>query len=103
MTIKQLFKKVETANEIGRLFDEKYGINLYADHGCRIRSFFTYREFKSYIKETYNTPWAKELLKDFEMDNGLHEGEFVCCFNIKDEKWGIEEIYIVEFDLIKVN
>lgn len=73
MTIKNYFKKVETANEV--ISTLAHGTNdnkeyiFYMDDGYEFYKAKTYKEFKKIINEEFIPSFVKELFeKEFELD-----------------------------------
>ena len=65
MTIKELFKKVELANnEISFIFGDEYAIEYQQQGDIDSKVFTSYEEFKQWVKEEINKPWADILLGD---------------------------------------
>lgn len=68
MTIKELFKKVETVNTIAREFDELFAVEM-KGRGSRSGFIFsTYAEYKEHIEEEYNKPWEIVLKSGIELE-----------------------------------
>lgn len=72
MTIKEMFKKVETYNEIAELFGNRLAeVYFYTfPHG---ESFRSYKDFSKYIRAEYLKEMADEILKH----DGFKPGEVV--------------------------
>lgn len=83
MTIKEMFKKVETYNEIAELLGNRSAkVYFYTfPHG---ESFSTYKDLSKYIRSEYLKEMADEILKY----NGFKAGETVtikCITRFGDE------------------
>ena len=81
MTIKELFKKLEAANEFAKLVGgEEYYITLWDDN--IIGEVSTYKEYRKVIKNVYTYEMVKPLL-DYELvSNSSYIGDFICDYNI---------------------
>ena len=71
MTIKELFKKVETYNEIAELMNTRKASISFYDYGVfHGESFETFNEFRKWLRGTYIKEMADVILKlsDWEFD-----------------------------------
>lgn len=77
MTMKEMFKKVETYNEIAEMMRTDKAYICFADiqgtwsHGER---FTTYPDFRKYIRSEYHKEIADKILKseEFEIDGEIN-------------------------------
>ena len=53
MKIKELFKKIENANEVAKLFNEKYVLQFTSNTGIFPAEFSKYDEFVEFVKDEY--------------------------------------------------
>lgn len=99
MKIKELFKKVEAANEIGRMFDDEYAVCVASgeDHGWEM-TFTTYDDFKKWVKEEINKPWADVLLGNDELKE---QGEGSYYLNTLVNLIYATERFAPDFEIIK--
>ena len=67
MKIKELFKKVEATNEIAKMFDDEYAIRVTDGNDGWEETFTNYDDFKKWVKEEINKPWADVLLGNDEL------------------------------------
>lgn len=101
MTIKQLFNKIERANEISSMFGNEYGISV------QIRNDFTtyktYNDFVSAIKRDYFKWFSKGVLnKENEIENGQSGKEFFMRFTYQVPFETNESIQTIYFTIIKI-
>ena len=76
MKVKELFKKVESANEITRPFGDVYCVRVTSGDDGWEETFSTYYDFKKWVKEEINKPWADILLGAYE----LKEKDNLCYY-----------------------
>lgn len=76
MKVKDLFKKVELTNEITRQFGDVYGVRVTSGDGGWEETFTSYYDFKKWVKEETNKPWADALLGAYE----LKEKDDLCYY-----------------------
>lgn len=72
MKVKELFKKVVAVNEIAKVFGDDYCIRV-TDCGNGWKAEFAcYEDFKKWVKEEINSPWAEVLLGERELKEKRH-------------------------------
>ena len=99
MTIKELFKKMEAANEFATITgDMKHYIQLWDDN--IIGEARTYKEYKKLIKETYVDCMAAPLLECEITKQSSYIGDFVYNYDVTD-MWGYKHIGKIEFEIGK--
>jgi hypothetical protein len=74
MTIKQFFKKVESANEINKAANN-YQVRVVFKDGEDEETFTTWKEYAKYIKDTYQT-WVADPLLNLESDGSIFTTSF---------------------------
>ena len=99
MKIKDLFKKVETANEIAKLFNHKYAIRFLYNGDC-FKICETYSEFKQFVKEEFSTPWEKALLENFDLEQSM-DNDFEQMLKIKNDFWDVDTTFPINFNVVK--
>lgn len=102
MKIKELFKKIETANEVAKIFNEKYVLQFTTNTGIFPAEFSKYDEFVEFVKDEYNDPWAKPLLANFYISTiSTKEEEFVAVLFEDVEPFDEENCFSVNFKIVK--
>ena len=100
MKIKDLFKKVSVANEVGKSLDIKFKVKFvhgefwYDEFICE-----TYKGFIDYVNSEFNTPWAKALKNGEVFEN--EQGSYDFCERIDDYAFDVHEMYRCKFIIIK--
>lgn len=117
MTIKQLFNKIERANEIGSMFGDKYGIEMkkkfFFGGGCiemkevffYFGPYFTYNDFTKALKEKWHKWFVKGVLnKENEVEHGIghSEKEFFMRFTYQVPWETNESIQTIYFTIVKI-
>lgn len=104
MKIKELFKKIETANEVAKIFNEKYVLQFTTNTGIFPAEFSTYDEFAEFVKDQYRDTWANPLLADFYISTiPTDEKEFVAVLFEDVEPFDEKNCFSVHFKIIKSN
>ena len=102
MKIKELFEKIETANEVAKLFNEKYVLQFTANTGIFPAEFSKYDEFVEFVKDEYSDIWAKPLLADFYISTiPTKENEFVAVLFEDVEPFDEKKCFSVHFKIVK--
>ena len=98
MNIKDLFKKVETTNEIAKMFDDEYAVCVTDGNDGWEMTFTTYDDFKQWVKEEINKPWADVLLgKDELKEQG--QGDYYLDTHVN--LIYVTERFTPDFEIIK--
>jgi hypothetical protein len=103
MTIKQLFNKIERANEIGSMFGDKYGIEV-QDGIFFTNTYFTYNDFTKALKEDWQPWFVKGVLnKENEIEHGIghSEKEYFMRFTYQVPWETNESIQTIYFTIVK--
>ena len=104
MKIKELFKKIENANEVAKPFNEKYVLRFTTDPERSPAEFSKYDEFVEFVKDEYRETWAKPLLADFYISTiSTKENEFVAVLFEDVEPFDEKNCFSVNFKIIKSN
>ena len=104
MKIKELFKKIENANEVAKIFNEKYVLLFTPNTGIFPAEFSKYDEFVEFVKDEYRETWAKPLLADFYISTiSTKENEFVAVLFEDVEPFDEQKCFSVHFKIIKSN
>ena len=104
MKIKELFKKIENANEVAKLFNEKYVLQFTPNTGIFPAEFSKYDEFVEFVKDEYRETWANPLLADFYISTiSTKENEFVAVLFEDVEPFDEKNYFSVNFKIIKSN
>ena len=99
MTIKELFKKMEAANEFAEITgDAKHYISLWENYS--IGEAKTYKEYKKLIKETYVDCMVTPLLECEVTKQSSYIGDFVYDYDVTD-MWGYEHKGKIEFEICR--
>ena len=102
MKIKELFKKIENANEVAKIFNEKYFLQFTTDTGISPAEFSTYDEFAEFVKDEYKEPLAKPLLEDFSIATIIStESKFAAVLFEDVETFGAKNCFSVYFKIVK--
>lgn len=102
MKIKELFKKIETANEVAKIFNEKYVLRFTINTGLYPAEFSKYDEFVEFVKDEYSDSWAKPLLANFYISTiSTKEEEFVAVLFEDVEPFDEEDCFSVNFKIVK--
>ena len=102
MKIKELFKKIENANEVAKQLNEKYVLQFTPNTGIFPAEFSTYDEFVEFVKDKYRETWAKPLLADFYISTiSTKENEFVAVLFEDVETFGAKKCFYVYFKIVK--
>lgn len=103
MTIKQLFNKIERANEISSMFGDEYGISVQIWND--FTTYKTYNDFVSAIKRDYFKWFSKGVLnKENEIEHGIghSEKEFFMRFTYQVPFETNESIQTIYFTIVKI-
>ena len=102
MKIKELFKKIENANEVAKQLNEKYVLQFTTDTGISPAEFSTYDEFAEFVKDEYKEPLAKPLLADFSIATIIStESKFAAVLFEDVETFGAKKCFYVYFKIVK--
>lgn len=102
MKIKELFKKIENANEVAKLFNEKYVLQFTTNNDIFLDEFSKYDEFVEFVKDEYRDTWAKPLLADFYISTISTKGnEFVAVLFEDVEPFDEKNCFSVHFKIVK--
>lgn len=102
MKIKELFKKIENANEVAKLFNEKYVLQFTTNNDIFLEEFSKYDEFVEFVKNEYRETWAKPLLADFYISTISTKGdEFVAVLFEDVEPFDEKNCFSVHFKIVK--
>ena len=102
MKIKELFKKIENANEVAKIFNEKYVLQFTPNTGIFPAEFSTYDEFVEFVKDKYRETWAKPLLADFSVATIIStESKFAAVLFEDVETFGAKKCFYVHFKIVK--
>ena len=102
MKIKELFKKIENANEVAKQLNEKYVLQFTTDTGISPAEFSTYDEFVEFVKDEYSDTLAKPLLADFYISTiSTKENEFVAVLFEDVEPFDEKNCFSVHFKIVK--
>ena len=102
MKIKELFKKIENANEVAKLFNEKYVLLFTTDPETFSAEFSKYDEFVECVKDEYSETWAKPLLADFYISTiDTKETKFASVLFEDVETFGAKKCFYVYFKIVK--
>ena len=102
MKIKELFKKIENANEVAKIFNEKYVLQFTTNTGIFPAEFSTYDEFVEFVKDEYRETWANPLLADFYISTiSTKENEFVAVLFEDVEPFDEKNCFSVHFKIVK--
>lgn len=98
MKIKDLFKKVSVANEVGFNFDIKFCVKFEYDY--MEKKFDSYKEFLKYVNSEFNEPWARVLRTNFEINKNINDSY---DFNelIIDREWDVNQMFICKFTILR--
>ena len=104
MKIKELFKKIENANEVAKPFNEKYVLQFTTDPERFPAEFSKYDEFAEFVKDKYSETWSKPLLTDFYIATiATKENKFVAVLFEDVETFGAKKCFYVYFKIVKSN
>ena len=102
MKIKELFKKIENANEVAKLFNEKYVLQFTTNNDIFLDEFSKYDEFVEFVKDEYSETWAKPLLADFYISTIFtKENEFVAVLFEDVDPFDEKNCFSVHFNIVK--
>lgn len=102
MKIKELFKKIENANEVAKLFNEKYVLQFTTNNDIFLDEFSKYDEFVEFVKNGYRETWANPLLADFYISTiSTKENEFVAVLFEDVEPFDEKNCFSVHFKIVK--
>ena len=102
MKIKELFKKIENANEVAKIFNEKYVLQFTTSNDIFLDEFSKYDEFAEFVKDEYRETWAKPLLADFYISTISTKGnEFVAVLFEDVEPFDEKNCFSVHFKIVK--
>ena len=102
MKIKELFKKIENANEVAKIFNEKYVLQFTTNNDIFLNEFSKYDEFVEFVKDEYRETWAKPLLADFYISTISTKGdEFVSVLFEDVEPFDEKNCFSVHFKIVK--
>lgn len=102
MKIKGLFKKIENANEVAKIFNEKYVLQFTTNNDIFLDEFSKYDEFVEFVKDAYSETWAKPLLADFYISTISTKGnEFVAVLFEDVEPFDEKKCFSVNFKIVK--
>lgn len=102
MKIKELFKKIENANEVAKPFNEKYVLRFTTDPERSPAEFSKYDEFAEFVKDEYIGTWTKPLLADFYISTiPQKETEFVAVLFEDVEPFDEKNCFSVHFKIVK--
>ena len=102
MKIKELFKKIENANEVAKIFNEKYVLQFTTNNDIFLDEFSKYDEFVEFVKDEYSETWAKPLLADFYISTISTKGnEFVAVLFEDVEPFDEKNCFSVHFKIVK--
>ena len=102
MKIKELFKKIENANEVAKIFNEKYVLQFTTNNDIFLDEFSKYDEFVEFVKDGYSETWAKPLLADFYISTiSTKENEFVAVLFEDVEPFDEKNCFSVYFKIVK--
>lgn len=102
MKIKELFKKIETANEVAKIFNEKYVLQFTTNNDIFLYEFSKYDEFVEFVKDEYSETWAKPLLADFYISTiSTKDNEFVAVLFEDVEPFDEKNCFSVHFKIVK--
>lgn len=98
MKIKELFKKVEATNEIAKMFDDEYAIRVTDGNDGWEETFTNYGDFKKWVKEEINKPWADVLLSNDELKE---QGQLEYYLDTHVNLIYITERFTPDFEIVK--
>ena len=102
MKIKELFKKIENANEVAKIFNEKYVLQFTTNNDIFLDEFSKYDEFVEFVKDEYSETWAKPLLADFYISAiSTKENEFVAVLFEDVDPFDEKKCFSVHFKIVK--
>ena len=102
MKIKELFKKIENANEVAKIFNEKYVLQFTTNNDIFLDEFSKYDEFVEFVKDGYSETWAKPLLADFYISTiPTKDNEFVAVLFEDVEPFDEKNCFSVHFKIVK--
>ena len=102
MKIKELFKKIENANEVAKIFNEKYVLQFTSNTGIFPAEFSKYDEFVEFVKDEYRETWANPLLADFYISTISTKGnEFAAVLFEDVEPFDEKKCFSVNFKIVK--
>lgn len=102
MKIKELFKKIENANEVAKIFNEKYVLQFTTNNDIFLDEFSKYDEFVEFVKDEYRDTWANPLLADFYISTiPQKETEFVAVLFEDVEPFDEKNCFSVHFKIVK--
>lgn len=102
MKIKELFKKIENANEVAKPFNEKYVLLFTTDPERFPAEFSKYDEFAEFVKDEYIGTWTKSLLADFYVST-IDKKEKKFASVLCEDVWifGEKKCFYVYFEIVK--
>lgn len=100
MKVKDLFKKVEAANEIAKVFDDEYAVIVTSGNDGWQETFTSYNDFKKWVKEEINKPWADVLLGNDELKE---QGQLEYYIDSYVNLIYVTERFNPDFEIIKKN
>ena len=102
MKIKELFKKIENANEVAKIFNEKYVLQFTPNTVIFPAEFSKYDEFVEFVKDEYRETWANPLLADFYVSTiSTKENEFVAVLFEDVDPFDEKNCFSVHFKIVK--
>ena len=102
MKIKELFKKIENANEVAKPFNEKYVLLFTTDPERFPAEFSKYDEFAEFVKDEYSDTLAKPLLADFSIATIIStESKFAAVLFEDVETFCAKKCFYVYFKIVK--
>lgn len=102
MKIKELFKKIENANEVAKIFNEKYVLQFTTNNDIFPAEFSKYDEFVEFVKDEYRETWANPLLADFYISTiSTKDNEFVAVLFEDVEPFDEKNCFSVHFKIVK--
>lgn len=99
MKIRELFKKIEVANEVMNLTpnDCEGTFCLWYEDGLNTEQFKDYKSFLKFVKDNFNEPWAKMLKQNIEIEQKKHhDNVFIIRLHIEDVVWQVNEWFTAE-------
>lgn len=95
MTIKELFKMVETSNQVANYCsNDKVALYIIDNEWCELGTFKTYEQFKKFAKDNYFNEYANQLLKMNFEDNGTLS---FSCYEVKGISYTSTFNFSIEF------
>lgn len=102
MKIKELFKKIENANEVAKIFNEKYVLQFTTNNDIFLDEFSKYDEFVEFVKDEYRETLANPLLADFYISTiPQKENEFVAVLFEDVDPFDEKNCFSVHFKIVK--